>query len=175
MTDSASARPAHGPQTLEAFRRRRRPHRDINREQREKLTPLQRLAVLITQSVGTMGFFFIILTWTVLWLGWNFLAPKPMRFDPPMGFIFWLFISNVIQILLMPLIMVGQNVQGAHAEARAEHDLEINVKAEQEIEVILEHLEYQNNLLLEMMNRLNVNVAQALDQSSPQDVGDGPR
>ena len=103
----------------------------------------------------------------MLWLGWNFLAPRPLRFDPPMGFIFWLFISNVIQILLMPLIMVGQNVQGAHAEARAGHDLEVNVKAEQEIEVVLEHLEYQNTLLLGMMKQLNLNVTQVLEQSPP--------
>ncbi len=171
MTETTSAGPSleAPPLTLAQFRRRRRRHRDVNKEQREKLTPLQRLAVTITQSVGTMGFFFLILTWTVLWLGWNFLAPKPLRFDPPMGFIFWLFISNVIQILLMPLIMVGQNVQGAHAEARAEHDLEVNVKAEQEIEVVLEHLEYQNALLLRMMERLNVNVTEAL--ARPADGG----
>jgi uncharacterized membrane protein len=55
----------------------------------------------------------------------------------------------------MPLIMVGQNVQGAHAEARAEHDLEVNVKAEGEIEVILEHLEYQNAAILKMMRKLD--------------------
>jgi uncharacterized membrane protein len=59
-----------------------------------------------------------------------------------MAFVFWLFISNLIQILLMPLIMVGQTIQGRHAELRADSDLEINVKAEQEIEVILAHLEY---------------------------------
>ena len=95
----------------------------------ENLSKLDRFAVWITQRVGTMGFFLVILVWTLLWLGWNFLAPDRLKFDPPMGFIFWLFISNVIQILLMPLIMVGQNVQGRHAEARAEHDLEVNVKA----------------------------------------------
>jgi uncharacterized membrane protein len=113
-----------------------------------------------------MGFFLCILTWTVCWLGWNLLAPKSARFDPAMGFVLYLFISNVIQILLMPLIMVGQNVQGAHAEARAEHDLDVNVKAEKEIEVILEHLEYQNALLIQMMERLNVNVNQAIAQAS---------
>jgi len=117
---------------------------------------MDRLAVWITQHVGTMGFFLIIFTWTALWLGWNFLVPKSLRFDPPMGFVFWLFISNVIQILLMPLIMVGQNVQGANADARAEHDLEVNVKAEEEIEVILQHLEYQNSILIKMMEKLNV-------------------
>jgi uncharacterized membrane protein len=105
-----------------------------------------------------MGFFIAILTWTVFWLGWNFLAPKSLVFDAPMGFVFWLFISNVIQILLMPLIMVGQNVQGKHSEARAEHDLEVNVQAEQEIEVVLHHLEYQNELLLQMVRGLNLEI-----------------
>lgn len=102
----------------------------------------------------------------ILWLGWNFLAPKSLRFDPPMGFVFWLFISNVIQILLMPLIMVGQNVQGDHSELRAEHDLEVNVKAEKEIEVILTHLEYQNAILIQMMHKLDIKSDQVLDQTA---------
>jgi len=90
------------------------------------------------------------------------LAPKELQFDPPMGFVLWLFISNLIQILLMPLIMLGQNLQGQHAEARAEYDLEVNVKAEQEIEAILYHLEYQNNLLIAMMEKLGVSREEAL-------------
>jgi uncharacterized membrane protein len=57
----------------------------------------------------------------------------------------------------MPLIMVGQNVQGRYAERRADHDLEVNVKAEAEIEVILEHLEYQNRILMAMMRKLGAN------------------
>ena len=109
-------------------------------------TRLDRLALWITNHVGTMGFFLTIFAWTAIWLGWNFLAPEPLQFDQPMSFVFWLFLSNLIQILLMPLIMVGQNIIGRHAEARAEHDLEINVKAEQEIEVILHHLEHQNEI-----------------------------
>jgi len=144
------------PPALSEFRAKRKPVRDLNAAHKQKLKPMDRLAVWITQHVGTMGFFLIIFTWTALWLGWNFLAPKSLRFDPPMGFVFWLFISNVIQILLMPLIMVGQNVQGANADARAEHDLEVNVKAEEEIEVILQHLEYQNSILIKMMEKLNV-------------------
>ena len=42
--------------------------------------------------------------------------------------------------------MVGQNLHGRQSEARAEHDLEINVKAERKIEAILLHLEHQNKL-----------------------------
>ena len=142
--------------------RGKRPLRNTYAETMASLTVLDRLAVWITVHVGTMGFFLAIFVWTAIWLGWNFLAPVRLQFDPPMGFVFWLFISNVIQILLMPLIMVGQNVQGRHAEARAEHDLEVNVKAEQEIEVILHHLEQQNDLLIAMLEKQGIKLEEAL-------------
>lgn len=142
--------------------RRNRPLRNTYNEVMTSLNTLDRMAVWVTEHVGTMGFFLAILVWTVLWLGWNFLAPARLRFDPPMGFVFWLFISNVIQILLMPLIMVGQNIQGRHAEARAEHDLEVNVKAEQEIEVVLHHLEQQNDLLIAMLEKQGLKLEEAL-------------
>jgi uncharacterized membrane protein len=136
--------------------------RNTYRQLRNSLRPMDRLAVWITEHVGTMGFFSIIFVWTAVWLGWNFLAPKKLQFDPPMAFVFWLFISNVLQILLMPLIMVGQNIQGSHAELRAEHDLEVNVKAEKEIEIILTHLEYQNAVLVQMMQKLDVKADQVI-------------
>lgn len=143
------------PISIEDFLKQRRPFRDVSKEVSRHLTLLDRAAVWITEHVGTMGFFLVILGWTVLWLGWNLLAPKNLQFDPPMGFVFWLFISNMIQILLMPLIMVGQNIQGRYAEERAKSDFEVNIKAEQEIEVILRHLEYQNGLLIAMMEKLD--------------------
>jgi len=64
----------------------------------------------------------------------------------------------------MPLIMVGQNVQGRHSEMRAEHDLAVNVKAEEEIEVILEHLEYQNAILIAMVEKLGVSLDETLHE-----------
>jgi uncharacterized membrane protein len=150
------------PLSIEEVIKRRRPLRNVNKEAAEKITPLDRVALWITIHVGSMGFFLIIFGWTAIWLGWNLLAPTALQFDPPMAFVFWLFISNVIQILLMPLIMVGQNVQASHAELRAEHDLEVNVKSEQEIEAILRHLEYQNAILIAMLGKLGVSVAEAL-------------
>jgi len=148
--------------SLSELRQRRRPLRNVHKEVHDGLSPLAKLAVFITAHVGTMGFFLIILTWTVFWLNWNLLAPQKLRFDPGMAFVFYLFISNVIQILLMPLIMVGQNIQGAHSEARAEHDLEVNIKAEQEIEVVLQHLEHQNDILMRMVAKLGVDLKEGL-------------
>jgi len=146
------------PISLQLLRAGRAPIRNTYQDVIAKAGVLDRVALFITQRVGTMGFFLVILVWTVLWLGWNLAAPAAYRFDPPMGFVFWLFISNLIQILLMPLIMVGQNLQGAHAEARAQNDLEINMQAEAEVEVVLEHLEYQNTLLLALVRKLEVEV-----------------
>ena len=95
--------------------------------------PLDRLAVWITKRVGTMVFFLIIFTWTVCWLFWNMFAHKSLRFDPFPGFVLWLFISNMIQLFLMPLLLIGQNLLGRGAEERAKRDLSVNVKAEKEI------------------------------------------
>jgi uncharacterized membrane protein len=159
MEDVATATP-HRPTALAELRKHRKPLRNVHQEVQENLSPLTKLAVFITERVGTMGFFLIIFAWTVIWLGVNFLTP--WKFDPPMGFVFYLFISNVIQILLMPLIMVGQNIQGAHSEARAQHDLEVNVKAEKEIEVILQHLEHQNEILMHMVAKLGVDLKESL-------------
>ena len=129
--------------------------RNVNAEHFERLTSLEKVAIYITEHVGTMGFFLIIFCWTALWIGWNSLAPATVRFDPFPAFVIWLFISNMIQIMLMPLIIVGQNLQGKHAEARAQADYEVNTKAEEEIETILQHLENQNDLILQILEKLD--------------------
>jgi uncharacterized membrane protein len=155
------------PASLEEFKKRRHRLRDFSKPDPGEVKPLDKFAVWITERVGTIGFFLVIFGWTVLWLGWNLLAPKSLQFDPPMGFVFWLFISNVIQILLMPLIMLGQNIQGRFSEGRAQHDLDVNVRAEEEIEVILSHLEYQNALLIAMVHKLGVNIEEVKGTSGP--------
>jgi uncharacterized membrane protein len=135
----------------EELKKLRKPIRNVNALHKESLSLLETLAVKLTDHVGSIGFFLIIFGWTILWLGWNTIAPKEWRFDPFPAFVLWLFISNVIQIFLMPLIMIGQNLQGRHAENRAESDFEVNVRAEKEIEVILLHLEHQNELIMEIL------------------------
>lgn len=140
--------------SLEDLRKLRKPLFNANQAHKQSFTKMERLAIWITDNVGSMGFFFVIFIWTVFWLGWNMLAPKTARFDPYPAFVLWLFISNVIQIFLMPLIMIGQNLQGRHSEFRAESDFDVNVKAEREIETILLHLENQSELIIKILQRL---------------------
>jgi len=144
----------HKPKTLSELKSLRKTIRNANIAARQKLSALDKLALWITKNVGTMGFFFIIFIWTVVWLGWNWLAPKEARFDTYPAFVLWLFLSNVLQIFLMPLIMIGQNLLSDHAEVRAEADFEVNTKAELEIETILMHLENQNKIILEILEKL---------------------
>jgi uncharacterized membrane protein len=139
--------------TLEEIKKDRKPLRNVNVLHKENLSALDHLAVWVTEHIGTMGFFLIIFFWTITWLGVNMFGPEEVRFDPYPAFVLWLFISNMIQIFLMPLIMIGQNLQGKHAEARAEADFEVNTKAEQEIETILTHLENQNEVLREILEK----------------------
>ncbi|GMV36543.1 MAG: hypothetical protein AMXMBFR61_10510 [Fimbriimonadales bacterium] len=129
---------------------------NVNEQHRNSLSVLESVAVFITERVGSMGFFLLVATWTLLWLSWNLSAPKSLRFDPPMAFVLWLFISNMIQILLMPLIMVGQNLQGRHAELRAENDYRVNLKTEREVRNLLHRLERQEELLRQIADKLEL-------------------
>ena len=140
--------------SLRELKRSRKPVRNANVEFKEKLSSLDHFAIWITNHIGAMGFFSFIFAWTMLWLLWNTLGPRNLRFDPYPAFVLWLFISNMIQLFLMPLIMIGQNLQGRHAEARAEADFEVNTRAEKEIETILRNLEYQNGLILEILRKM---------------------
>lgn len=115
----------------------------------------EKFAIWITDKVGTIGFFAIIFIWTILWLTWNTLAPAYARFDPYPAFVLWLFVSNMIQIFLMPLIMVGQNLQSKHAEIRAENDFEVNVKAEKEVGEIKQELKEIKEMLCKLTGNTN--------------------
>ncbi|HBQ51077.1 hypothetical protein A3B42_03670 [Candidatus Daviesbacteria bacterium RIFCSPLOWO2_01_FULL_38_10] len=142
-------------ESLRALQENFKPLENTNIIHRQRLSPLDKLALFVTEKIGTLGFFFIIFTWTTVWLGWNMLTPNNFRFDPYPAFVLWLFISNLIQIHLMPLIMIGQNIQGKHAQLRAEHDFETDKKAEKEIETILLHLENQQKLILKILEKVS--------------------
>ncbi|MBP7556861.1 MAG: DUF1003 domain-containing protein [Chitinophagaceae bacterium] len=141
-------------ETLDELKRRLTPIYNANVRHKSRLSSLDKLALWITNHVGSMKFFFLIFIWTIIWLGWNTLAPAAWRFDPFPAFVLWLFISNMIQIFLMPLIMVGQNLQSKHAEVRAEEDFSVNKKAETEVETILKHLENQNEMILQILQKI---------------------
>jgi CRP-like cAMP-binding protein len=138
--------------------------RNANVVHEQGLSTLDRVAVAVTTRIGSFGFFLIIAIWTVLWTGYNLLASLVpalgwYAFDPFPAFVAYLLMSNVIQIMLMPLIMVGQTLQGRHAETRAELDFQVNQKAEKEIVATLLHVERNTELLLKLMRHLECRIS----------------
>ena len=111
-----------------------------------------RIGRAVTAAVGTMGAFYVFALFMAAWMLWQTEARRP--FDP-YPFAFLLFLGNIVQLLLMPLIMVGQNLQTAHADARAEADYEVNRRAEEEIEKLLAGLREIDLRTLEIVRRLD--------------------
>jgi len=58
--------------------------------------------------------------------------------------------------------MVGQNLEERHDQLRAQADFEISLKAEAEIQAVLQHLTNQNALMFEILRRLE----QSADRTS---------
>lgn len=113
-------------------------HPDVTR--REVASRSERFGLYITNAVGTLRFFFLIFLWTVGWLAWNALAPKALRFDPYPAFVLWLFLSNMIQLFLMPLILIGQGIQSRASDKRVEADLAISRSAKEQLTRIEQEL-----------------------------------
>jgi uncharacterized membrane protein len=130
------------------------PTRNVSVELARSLSTTDRLAVWVTDRVGSMVFFFAVAIWTIVWLGWNTVGPMELRFDPGPTFAVWLFVSNLLQLHLMPLIMVGQNLQDRYGELVASADFDIRQRTEAQVDAILQHLTNQNALMLEILRRV---------------------
>src|ERR1700720_3695375 len=103
------------------------------------------LAILITNSVGNMWFFYFLAAFI---FGWMLLAKLGvLSFDPYPFALMLLIVGGIFQALAMVAIMVGQNVQSAASDARAETDHEtldaIHMLASQSVQI----LEGQNQIL----------------------------
>ena len=149
--EQGGARPQ--PLSLAELKRLYKPPHNTAQELKDSLLWHERFAVWVTERVGSVGFFMIILCWSIVWVIWNVVAPEPLQFDPYPSFVIWLIISNMIQILLMPLMLIGQNLQTRNFEKDAEADYELNRKSNHEIETILIHLENQNELIEDLHKR----------------------
>jgi uncharacterized membrane protein len=118
---------------------------NVNEQHQARLSGQNRIALLITSAVGTMYavyFFVVALAGWMLWQG--VFAHKP--FDP-YPFAFLLFMGNIVQLLLMPLIMVGQNIQGRHAELRSDEEYKTTLSSYNDLQAIMVHLDEQDKEL----------------------------
>ncbi len=140
------------------YRNLRHKPENVNLKHKQAFGLQDKIALFITNAVGTMYAVYFFATFMLGWMLWQtYIAKKP--FDP-FPFAFLLFLGNIVQLLLMPLIMVGQNLQGRHAEIRAEEEYKTTQSSYRDIEEILIHLDDQDkqmgkqlDLLLELTKK----------------------
>jgi uncharacterized membrane protein len=113
-----------------------------------------RLGAAITRRVGTMWAFYIAAVTMASWMVLAGFAWGPLHSIDPYPFAFLLFLGNIVQLLLMFVIMVGQQVLGAASDKRA-------VVTYQDAEAILheclqmqEHLTAQDGALARLIQRM---------------------
>jgi len=125
---------------------------NVNARHRSSLKLQDRIALLVTTAIGTMYAVYAFAIFMAGWILWQSkFSHKP--FDP-YPFAFLLFMGNIVQLLLMPLIMVGQNIQSKHSEIRADEEYKTTITSFQDIEQILQHLNAQDTELLKQSKLL---------------------
>jgi uncharacterized membrane protein len=119
---------------IERLTKRLHISRDANRSFEASLTFGQRLADRIAVFGGSWTFILLFLATLLLWIVLNtvILGRSGRAFDA-YPYIFLNLILSMLAALQAPVIMMSQNRHAAKDRVAAEHDYEVNLKAELEI------------------------------------------
>ncbi len=113
--------------------------RNINKEHKENLGTQEKIALVITRGVGTM--------WCAYLFGIIALISLPDAIEAGRAEVISWVAQTFLQLVLLSIIMVGQNVLSKHAELRADAEYEINMKNERDIQEIKNDLQEIKKLL----------------------------
>ena len=128
----------------------------------------QRLADRIAAFGGSWTFISIFLVVLVVWMGINTWVLLKQPFDP-YPYILLNLVLSCLAAIQAPVILMSQNRQEARDRIHAEHDYEVNLKAEIEIRKLHEKMDH---LLLHQWQRLmdiqqlQVNLMEEISQIS---------
>ena len=116
--------------------------RDTQREFEESVTIGQKAADAVAKFGGSWTFIFIFLAVLVVWVLLNsiILLNYNKTFDPYPYILLNLFLSMLASIQA-PIILMSQNRQAEIDRKNAEHDYEVNLKAELEILLLHEKMD----------------------------------
>lgn len=136
------------PAFPQPYRHEHGPVRNVNEVVREQLTLGQKAADWIAAKVGSWGFIIGQSTILTIWALLNVTAW--VKHWDPYPFILMNLVLSLQAAYTAPMIMMSQNRQAARDRLEAHNDYEINVKAEREIQAILENLAAQNAAMVEI-------------------------
>lgn len=103
----------------------------------------RKIAVKTTLTVGTMGCVYIFLMWCIL----------PLIFPSVQNVVFYVS-SGILQLVLLPLIMVGNNILSERAETRSEQDHKMIMEQFEIAKNMREDANKQRTQILDIVSRL---------------------
>ena len=137
------------------------PVRNVLVEHEEQLALGQRVADRVAQLVGSWPFIIVQSGLFLVWVALNIYLvvnvikqPGFLKAWDPYPFILLNLVLSFQAAYTGPVVMMSQNRQGEKDRLMAQHDYEINMKAEEELEVVMDHLEHQDRLILDAIARL---------------------
>ena len=129
------------------------PVRDLNREVERRLTFADRVADDFARLIGSWIFVLVQVGIMVLWVGLNALnLIHPWDRYP---FEFLNFILSLEAAIWVSVVLMALNRLSDRDRLRAQHDYETDVKAEEELKSLMNHLTHQDEILLQIVNRLD--------------------
>jgi uncharacterized membrane protein len=128
------------------------PVKNINQIHAEKLTSGQRIADQLAAVMGSWSFIIVQSVMLAIWICLN-VAAYINHWDP-YPFILLNLALSFQAAYAAPIIMMSQNRQAAKDRLMAEQDYEVNLKAEDELKSIMSHLEQQDEVMLDILRRM---------------------
>jgi uncharacterized membrane protein len=131
---------------------RHKPVININQVDAEKLTTGQRIADRLAAVMGSWPFIIVQSIILAFWITLNVVAY--INHWDPYPFILLNLALSFQAAYAAPIIMMSQNRQAAKDRLMAEQDYEVNCKAEDELKSIMTHLEQQDEVMLDVLRRM---------------------
>ena len=128
------------------------PVKNINQIQAETLTTGQRIADGLAAVMGSWAFIIVQSCLLAVWITFNVIAY--LNHWDPYPFILLNLALSFQAAYAAPIIMMSQNRQAAKDRLMAEQDYVVNIKAEDELKSIMTHLEQQDEVMLDILRRM---------------------
>jgi uncharacterized membrane protein len=144
-----------------AYKHEHPPVQNVNVQHEKAMSLGQRVADRVAAAVGSWPFIIIQSILLTLWMAVNaylviMTATHPgfLKAWDPYPFILLNLVLSFQAAYTGPVVMMSQNRQSEKDRLAAEQDYVINQKAEEEIQVVMNHLAHQDTLILDAIQRL---------------------
>ena len=129
------------------------PVRDLNRETDRKQTLADRIGADFARLIGSWSFVLAQVGLMIVWVIVNAISALAHWDGYPFQFLN--FVLSLEATLWASLVLMSLNRMHDRDRLRAQHDYELDVKSEEETKALMNHLMHQDEILLQVLNRLD--------------------